>query len=694
MSWNRFAKAVGLASLASLWVTSAAALPNEFAQEGLLVTQDGDPVQGAHTIRVRLWNASAGGVTLHDETFADQQLVEGYYFVGIGSTRALNPAIFSGNVWIGITIDAGAELAPRIALRKVPAAMIADNATGDITPRSVSVGGRAVIDANGNWVGPALGLQGPIGPAGPAGPVGPAGPAGAAGVAGQAGAAADPAAVVPLVVQNLAANPAQLPYVRKDAADQKAGDLTMNAGNLVLNGGALVVPAGAPERNAIQAGDQNAVGFNALRFNDPGPNEGLFWDKSQASIVVSPANGADADGLLRLRNDDGISLESPTNVTGPLTATTATVTNLSATNATLPTINGPVTFTGNLALQGDVDLGPNTDFTGTLRAGTITATGTIAAGGAISSAQGISAAGSVTAGGNVASGAAGQLRAGTGGLYINNVQIFDGNGNQLVTPVYSCPQGQVLLGTTSAGAARCASLVCAPGSSVRGLNADGTPICEADDVGNVNLPANQCPPGQALVSIAANGVTTCAPANPLAALGNQACRPGAKVIALAANGAISCDCSQDAHCPGGQYCDLNNKVCAPGCRGDGDCPGGNYCRINDHSCQPGCRQNADCPGGQTCSNNQCLAGVMITGPGEAYGHHGACDGWNQCGSAQQCALWACNVRGFGRLVSFGRNGPCGQFNVCHLFYSGCCGGIQWNWGNWCGVAGVSEIMCN
>jgi len=665
----------------------AHALPNEFAQEGLLVTVDGDPVQGAHTIRVRLWNAAVGGAALHDETFADQQLVEGYYFVGIGSTRALNPAIFSGNVWIGISIDGGAELTPRVALRKVPAAMVADNVVGDITPRTVNVGGRPVIDANGNWVGPAVNLQGPAGPAGPAGPGGPAGPA------GPGGANADPNAVVPLVVQNFVNNPGQLPFVRRDAADQKAGDLTMNAGNVVLNGGALVVPGGGAARNAIQAGDQNAVGFNSVRFTDPGPNEGLFWDGSQASIVVSPANGADADGLLRLRNDDGIALESNTSVSGTLTATTVTTTNLSATNATLTTVNGAVTFTGNLALQGDVDLGANTDFTGTMRVSALTAAGNVSAGGSVSAAQAITAGGSVTAGGNVASGAAGQLRAGTGGVFINNVQIFDGNGNQLVTPAYACPQGQVLIGTTNNGLARCASLVCAAGSSVRGLNADGTPICEADDVGNLNVPANQCPNGQAIVSIAANGVTTCAAVGGLGGLGNQACRVGGKMVGLNANGSIVCDCTQDAHCPADQFCNVGSNVCQPGCRADANCPAGNFCRLNDHTCQPGCRGNADCPAGRFCTNNQCVAGVMITGPGEAYGHHGACDGWNQCGNANNCALWACNIRGFANLVSFGRNGPCGQFNVCHLFFGGCCSGIQWNWGNWCGVYGVSEIMC-
>lgn len=85
-------------------------------------------------------------------------------------------------------------------------------------------------------------------------------------------------------------------------------------------------------------------------------------------------------------------------------------------------------------------------------------------------------------------------------------------------------------------------------------------------------------------------------------------------------------------------------------------------------------------------------GVMITALGEAYGHHGWCSGWNGCGDAATCALWACEINGYSNLVSYGENGPCTGFDNCHLFYSH--DSIQWNWGNWCAVNGVSEIVCS
>lgn len=101
--------------------------------------------------------------------------------------------------------------------------------------------------------------------------------------------------------------------------------------------------------------------------------------------------------------------------------------------------------------------------------------------------------------------------------------------------------------------------------------------------------------------------------------------------------------------------------------------------------------------GQEDSNNDgignvCQQGVLITAPGEAYGHHGNCEGWNGCGDAETCAQWACEINGYNYVSSYGATKPCTEFNNCHLFRSQ--GNIQWNWGNWCPVMGVSDIVCD
>lgn len=706
-NWKKIARACLAVTGLALLPGVAHALPGEIMQEGVLVDNAGNPLVGAHSIRVRIWDAAANGAVLFDETFANVQLVEGYYFVAVGSTVALSPAIFArATAFLGVTIDAGAELAPRLSLRKVPAAFVADNAIGDITPHTVAVGGNVVINAAGQWVGPIAGLQGPAGAQGVAGPQGPVGPQGAA---GGAGAAADPAAVVPLLVANLQANPNQLPYLRKDIADTKTGNLTVTAGNFVLATGVLQVQGAA--RDSITMGDTNLTGANSVHFNDPGPTEGVIWDNSSASITVSPANGADADGLLRLRNGvNGISLETNTSVTGNLavtgsisataglnvpsiTTTTLTATNATITNATVTNLTGPgnvVAVGGTLALAANVNLSAATNFIGDMRTANVITTGNDTVSGNVAATGNVSAGGTITAGGNVASGAASSLRAGTGGIYVNNVQIFDGAGNQLVTPAYSCPAGQVLRGTTANGLAVCANPNCPAGQAVRGLNADGTPICVGVVAGLQAIPANACGAGQAIVSIAANGLTACGPAGGIPA---QQCGAGRKVVGILANGQFTCDCQQDGQCPAGNYCNQAAQLCQPGCKADAECPAAQYCDLNAHACANGCRDNSGCVAPLTCAGHACVAGVLITRDGEAYGHHGACDGWNGCGNAATCALWACNINGYANLVSFGANGPCTGFQVCHLFFGGCCSGIQWNWGNWCAVAGVSQIMC-
>ena len=472
MNTLRFLKGVAIAAGLALAPCVAQALPSEMMQEGLLLDADGNPLEGPRTIRVRIWNDLAAGQAVHDETFQNVQLVEGYYFIAIGSTRPLNASLFAGNAFLGLTIDNGQELAPRLALRKVPAAFLADNVVGDITPRSVSVGGGVVINDRGQWVGPALGLQGPAGPAGPVGPVGPAGPAGPAGPGGAAGQNADPNAVANIVVQNIQGNPNLLPYVRNDVNADKRGNLNL------INGG-----------------------------------------------LTSAGNIAGAANV-----SAGVEVQAPI---GRFTSVIAT--NLTSTNATITNMNGNVTFAGNIQLNGDVTLSAATDFIGTMRTADIEAAGGIRSTGNVAAAGAITAAAGVTAGGDVASGNAAAVRAGTGGMFVNGVQVFDGNGNLLRRPQYACPAGSLFFGTDGNGNARCVNVTCAAGQSFRGFDGNLAPVCEVDDTGLAALPAQQCPAGQAVVQVQANGTTVCGVPST-----DRACPAGQYVSGIAANGSLTC----------------------------------------------------------------------------------------------------------------------------------------------------------
>jgi len=94
------------------------------------------------------------------------------------------------------------------------------------------------------------------------------------------------------------------------------------------------------------------------------------------------------------------------------------------------------------------------------------------------------------------------------------------------------------------------------------------------------------------------------------------------------------------------------------------------------------------------------AGTQITVEGEAYGHHGACSGWNDCGDANTCALWACLVNGFAGLVSHGREGVASEFTKVDMLRGGPtpADGVEMDWSpgdkSWCPVSVVTDIVCN
>ncbi len=257
----------------------ALALPHTIMQEGLVLDGEQRPIDGVHAIRVRLYDRAAGGEVVFDERHPAVEFFQGYYALPIGVEEALPPDLFMADgLWLSISIDNGPELTPRTPLMPVPAAMVAEiarNATGDITPSTVAVGGRLVIDGDGRWVGDPTGLRGPEGPQGepgPAGPRGAQGERGPAGVAGGDGSPDTPEQVLEKLVQ------VDGPGSGLDA-DRLDG----------LSPGAFM----RTDRDTGTAGRLSAAG-------------GLAVTAGNRPVVTVPvgAGGADADRLLRLEPQD------------------------------------------------------------------------------------------------------------------------------------------------------------------------------------------------------------------------------------------------------------------------------------------------------------------------------------------------------------------------------------------------------
>jgi len=161
--------------------------PLKINHQGRLFDSAMAPVTGMHTMKFAVYGMATGGTALWTES---QTLAfdGGYYATTLGAVTPFAHDLFAGQtMYLGITVDNDAEMTPREPVDSVPYSMVANNATGDITPHSISVNGNPIVDATGKWVGPATGLVGPQGPQGATGATGPAGPTGATGATGQTG---------------------------------------------------------------------------------------------------------------------------------------------------------------------------------------------------------------------------------------------------------------------------------------------------------------------------------------------------------------------------------------------------------------------------------------------------------------------------------------------------------------------------
>jgi formylglycine-generating enzyme required for sulfatase activity len=184
--------------LALLVVAGSAHAQPMLTFDGEIADERGQPLDDTVPMVFRLYAVPDGGAPLWQETHPMVDVAGGLFVVLLGSIEPLTPEILSAEpMYLGLAVDGDAEMTPRHLVTDVPRAAVARwaaDVTGDIHPRSVSVGGQVVIDAHGQWVGAgapgsagAAGPPGPQGPAGPQGEVGPPGPPGPAGAEGPAG---------------------------------------------------------------------------------------------------------------------------------------------------------------------------------------------------------------------------------------------------------------------------------------------------------------------------------------------------------------------------------------------------------------------------------------------------------------------------------------------------------------------------
>src|SRR5450631_2625311 len=117
-------------SAAGLWSISAfAAVPATLTQQGrILDATTGDPVSSKLKIVFNVYADAKGGTALWTEE-QNITLDDGYFSAQLGSVTAIPDTLFDGSVrYLGVTVGADAEMAPREAITSVPYALKAASA--------------------------------------------------------------------------------------------------------------------------------------------------------------------------------------------------------------------------------------------------------------------------------------------------------------------------------------------------------------------------------------------------------------------------------------------------------------------------------------------------------------------------------------------------------------------------------------
>ncbi len=138
-----------------LWSGAAFAVPNIVRQEGYLLDDQEQLIEGVTNLRFSLYEQLVGGAALWSEEH-QVEILKGHYAVDLGSLNPLPSFQVEGGLYLSLSLE-GVELQPRYAFQSSPYALVCDNAIGDLRISSLLIGDQQVIDDTGHWVGPAVG---------------------------------------------------------------------------------------------------------------------------------------------------------------------------------------------------------------------------------------------------------------------------------------------------------------------------------------------------------------------------------------------------------------------------------------------------------------------------------------------------------------------------------------------------------
>lgn len=97
-------------------------VPEKISYQGVLTDNSGNPLNGSYSITFKLYNTSSGGTALWQET-QNLTVSNGLLNAYLGSVTSLSIE-FGSTYWLGISVDAGTELTPRVELTSSPYSLV------------------------------------------------------------------------------------------------------------------------------------------------------------------------------------------------------------------------------------------------------------------------------------------------------------------------------------------------------------------------------------------------------------------------------------------------------------------------------------------------------------------------------------------------------------------------------------------
>ena len=117
-------------------------VPEIISYQGILKDANGVPLTGNYDITLRIYSQASGGEALWAETLTGVAVSLGMFNIMLGSATAFPANVdFSIPYWLGVSINAGAELTPRTQFASVGTAFMAKSVVdGSITEAKIANG--------------------------------------------------------------------------------------------------------------------------------------------------------------------------------------------------------------------------------------------------------------------------------------------------------------------------------------------------------------------------------------------------------------------------------------------------------------------------------------------------------------------------------------------------------------------------